>query len=118
MFLSKPQSNLQCENTSDNIKNNTKHCNLKATFYQSGKNNLKFDKMIANNKKTSYVAFFLLKPSLGAAMLYMASHFVWEHPSKMSSPPLQMESWTKCLGTFIFLSFLRKCIFFSLSFIR
>ena len=28
--------------------------------------------------------------------------------SKMASPPLQMDSWTKYLETYIFLSFLRK----------
>ena len=32
-------------------KNNTKHCNLKVTYYQPVKNNFKFHKMIANHKK-------------------------------------------------------------------
>ena len=31
-------------------KNNTKHCNLKATYYQPGKNSFKFHKIMTKNK--------------------------------------------------------------------
>ena len=58
MFFFKQQSSLQFENTSDNIKNNTKHCSLKAIYYQPGKNNFKFDKMIANIKKKHALLFY------------------------------------------------------------
>ena len=38
-------------------KNNMKHCNLKATYYQPEISNFKVHKIIANNKKTLNFAF-------------------------------------------------------------
>ena len=42
-------------------KDNTKHCNLKVTYYQPVKNNFKFHKMIANRtqKKIKCCCFFV-----------------------------------------------------------
>ena len=85
MFVFRQQSSLECQNTSDNIKNNMKHCNLKAIYYQPGENNFKFDKMIANIKKKHHALLFY--PNL-----------VWASPYCTWLPVLSGNTLGKCLA--------------------